>query len=85
MISVRGGSVIEQKLAGWGRIAPSVAQAVSTVDIEELARADRAVPGVPVGGHHAGGWEAGPRGVIARGSVAATETRPRTAVARSSV
>ncbi|MEC3919013.1 FAD-binding oxidoreductase [Nocardia sp. CDC160] len=48
-----GGSVIDQRpLSGWSRTAPTVAQVLSTPDIDTVAKAVR---------------EAGPRGVIARG------------------
>ncbi|WP_406238378.1 FAD-binding protein [Nocardia sp. NBC_01009] len=48
-----GESVIDQRpLAGWSRTAPTVAQVLSTPDIDTVAKAVR---------------EAGPRGVIARG------------------
>ncbi|MFI1913758.1 FAD-binding protein [Nocardia sp. NPDC020380] len=48
-----GGSVIDERsLAGWGRTASSVAQVLSTPDVETVAKAVSA---------------AGPRGVIARG------------------
>ncbi len=45
-------SVTTQRLTGWGRTAPTVAQVLTTPDPDEIARAVA---------------EAGPRGVIARG------------------
>ncbi|MFI5778309.1 FAD-binding protein [Nocardia sp. NPDC051570] len=49
----RGGTVIDRRpLTGWSRTAPTVAQVLSTPDIDAVARAVR---------------EVGPRGVIARG------------------
>ncbi|ATL71999.1 FAD-binding oxidoreductase [Nocardia terpenica] len=53
MTCARGETVIDRRpLAGWGRTAPTVAEVLSTPDIEAISRAVRA---------------AGPRGVIARG------------------